>query len=338
VARSACRRARRLAGFGFTLAAGLLAVLWAVPEARAQREAEAYPVRPIRLIVPFPPGGTSDLLGRLVGARLGEAMGQSVIVDHRGGAGGTLGAGIAARASADGYTLLIHHNGLAIAETTYPDLPYSASRDFAPISKIGLTPHAVVVYSALPAQTMQDFLELARKSPGKYDYGSGGAGSIGHLAVALLEQVAGIKLNHVPFKGGGPSVMAAIAGEVHLAVPVFSTTVPHVQAKRLRMLAVTGAKRSATMPDVPTVMEAGVPGYEFVVWFAMYAPAGTPAAIVTRLNLEIVKSLDSAELRDRVTRAGVEPETSTPEDLGRLLRSDTAKWAKVIKTAGITLD
>jgi tripartite-type tricarboxylate transporter receptor subunit TctC len=314
----------------------LLAALCAVPEARAQQKAEAYPVRPIRLIVPFPPGGTSDLLARLIGARLGEAMGQSVIIDNRGGAGGTLGAGLAARASADGYTLLIHHNGLAIAETTYTGLPYSAPRDFAPISKIGLTPHAVVVNNALPAHTMQDFLELVRKSPGKYDYGSGGAGSVGHLAVALLEQVAGVKLNHVPFKGGGPSVLAAVAGQVHLAVPVLPTTVPHVQAKRLRMLAVTGAKRSATTPDVPTVMEAGVPGYEFVVWFAMYAPAGTPAAIVTRLNLAIVKSLESPELRNQMSRAGVDPETSTPEDLGRLLRSDTAKWSKVIKVAGIT--
>jgi tripartite-type tricarboxylate transporter receptor subunit TctC len=159
---------------------------------------------------------------------------------------------------------------------------------------------------------------------------------VGHLAVALLEQVAGVKLNHVPFKGGGPSVLAAVAGQVHLAVPVLPTTVPHVQAKRLRMLAVTGAKRSATTPDVPTVMEAGVPGYEFVVWFAMYAPAGTPAAIVTRLNLAIVKSLESPELRNQMSRAGVDPETSTPEDLGRLLRSDTAKWSKVIKVAGIT--
>jgi tripartite-type tricarboxylate transporter receptor subunit TctC len=338
ISRSARSSARRLAGFGFAVGAGLLAALCAVPEARAQRKAEAYPVRPIRLIVPFPPGGTSDLLGRLIGTRLGEALGQSVIMDNRGGAGGTLGAGLAARAPADGYTLLIHHNGLAIAETTYPGLPYSAPRDFAPISKIGLTPHAVVVNNALAAHTMQDLLELARKSPGKYDYGSGGTGSIGHLAVTLLEQIAGVTLNHVPFKGGGPSVMAAVAGQVHLAVPVLPTTVPHVQAKRLRMLAVTGARRSATMPDVPTVMEAGVPGYELVVWFAMYAPAGTPAAIVTRLNLAIVKSLESAELRDQVTRAGVDPETSTPEDLGRLLRSDTARWAKVIKAAGITLN
>jgi tripartite-type tricarboxylate transporter receptor subunit TctC len=185
---------------------------------------------------------------------------------------------------------------------------------------------------------MQDLLALVRKSPGKYDYGSGGAGSVGHLSVALLEQVAGLKLNHVPFKGGGPSVLAVVAGQVHLAVPVLSTTLPHVQANRLRMLAVTGAKRAATMPDVPTVMEAGVPGYEFVVWFAIYAPAGTPTAIVTRLNRAIVKSLESAELRDQVTRVDVDPETSTPEDLGRLLRSDTAKWAKVIKAAGITLN
>ena len=316
----------------------LLTALCAAPDACAQPAVEAYPVRPIRLIVPFPPGGTSDLLGRLIGARLGEALGQSVVMDNRGGAGGTLGAGLAAKAPADGYTLLIHHNGLAIAETTYSGLPYSAPRDLAPISKIGLTMHAVVVNNALPAHTMRDLVEMARKSPGKYDYGSGGAGDIGHLAVALLEQVAGVKLNHVPFKGGGPMVLAVVAGQVHLALPVFPTAVPHVQAKRLRMLAVTGTRRSAAMPDVPTVVEAGVPGYDFVTWFALYAPAGTPAAIVARLNRAIVKSLESAELRDQVVRAGVDPETSTPEDLGRLLRSDTARWAKIIKAAGITLN
>lgn len=315
----------------------LLTALCAAPDACAQPAVEAYPVRPIRLIVAFPPGGTSDLLGRLIGARLGEALGQSVVIDNRGGAGGTLGAALAAKATADGYTLLIHHNGLAIAETTYPGLPYSAPRDLAPISKIGVTTHAVVV-NALPAQTMGELLEMARNSPGKYDYGSGGAGGVGHLAVVLLEQVAGVKLNHVPFKGGGPSVLAVVAGQVHLALPVFPTAVPHVQAKRLRMLAVTGARRSAAMPDVPTVMEAGVPGYDVVTWFAIYAPAGTPAAIVARLNRAIVKSLESAELRDQVARAGVDPETSTPGDLGRLLRSDTARWAKVIKAAGFTLN
>lgn len=300
--------------------------------------AQTYPIRPIRLIVPFAPGGTSDLLGRLVGARLGEGLGQTVVVDNRGGAGGTLGANLGARAPADGYTLLVHHVGLAINETLYSNLPYDAMKDLAPISKLGVTPNAVVVTNALPAQTMQDLVAMARKAPGKLDYGSGGVGSAGHLAVALLEHVAGVKFNHIPFKGGGPSVIATMGGQVHFAIPAFPTAVPHLKAGRIRILAVTGAKRAPTMPDVPTVAESAVPGYEFDIWFAMYAPAGTPKAIISRLNQLIVKALEMPDLREQLSRAGADPESSTPDQLGKLLRAETAKWAKVIKASGIPIN
>jgi tripartite-type tricarboxylate transporter receptor subunit TctC len=297
-----------------------------------------YPSRPIRLIVPFEPGGTSDLLGRLVGARLKDALGQSVIVDNRGGAGGTLGANLAAHAPPDGYTLFVTHVGLAINETLYAKLGYNAARDLAPITRIGDTPNAVVVTAALPVKTMQDLVATGRKTPGKLDYGSGGVGSAGHLAVALLEHISGARYNHVPFKGGGPSMIATVGGQVHFAIPAFPTAVPHVKTGKIRLLAVTGARRAPTMPEVPTAAEAAVPGYDFTIWFAAYAPAGTPKAIISRLNQAIVQSLETPDTREQLTKAGVDPESSTPDELGKLLRSEIARWAKVIKASGIPIN
>ena len=297
-----------------------------------------YPNRPIRLIVPFAPGGTSDLVGRMVGAKIGEGLGQTVVVDNRGGAGSTLGTHLAAKAPADGHTLIVNHVGLAINETLYSSLPYSGLKDLAPIARIGSTPNAVVVKNALPVKTIKEFIALAKKEPGRLDYGSGGVGSTGHLSVALLEYVAGVKFNHVPFKGGGPSMIATVAGQVHFAIQAFPTAVPHVKAGRIRMLAVTGAKRSPTMPDVPTVAEAAVPEYEFDSWFGIFTPAGTPKAIVSRLNQVIVKAIEMPDLRQQLARAGLNPESSTPDELGRILHADTAKWAKVIKAAGIPIN
>jgi tripartite-type tricarboxylate transporter receptor subunit TctC len=297
-----------------------------------------YPSRPIRLIVPFEPGGTSDLLGRLVGARLKDALGQSVIVDNRGGAGGTLGANLAAHAPPDGYTLFVTHVGLAINETLYAKLGYNAARDLAPITRIGDTPNAVVVTAALPVKTMQDLVATGRKTPGKLDYGSGGVGSAGHLAVALLEHISGARYNHVPFKGGGPSMIATVGGQVHFAIPAFPTAVPHVKTGKIRLLAVTGARRAPTMPEVPTAAEAAVPGYDFTIWFAAYAPAGTPKAIISRLNQAIVQSLEAPDTREQLTKAGVDPESLTPDELGKLLRSEIARWAKVIKASGIPIN
>ncbi|HZM44189.1 MAG TPA: tripartite tricarboxylate transporter substrate binding protein [Burkholderiales bacterium] len=301
-------------------------------------QAQNYPSRPIRLIVPFEPGGTSDLLGRLVGARLKDALGQSVIIDNRGGAGGTLGANLAAHALPDGYTLLVTHVGLAINETLYSKLGYNAARDLAPITRIGDTPNAVVVTAALPAQTLQDLVAMGRKTPGKLDYGSAGVGSAGHLAVALLEHVSGARYSHIPFKGGGPSMIATVGGQVHFAIPAFPTAVPHIKTGKIRMLAVTGTRRAPTMPEVPTVAEAGVPGSEFTIWFAAYAPSGTPKAIISRLNQAIVKSLETPEMREQLAKSGVDPESSTPEELAGYLRSEIAKWAKVIKASGIPIN
>ena len=300
--------------------------------------AQNYPTRPIRLIVPFSPGGTSDLVGRLVGAKMGDALGQTVVVDNRAGAGATIGTALAAAAPPDGYTILVAHIGLALNETLYARLPYSALKNIAPVARIGSTPNAVVVKNALPVKTMQDFIAMAKKEPGKLDYGSGGVGGTGHLSVALLEHVAEVKFNHIPFKGGGPSVTAVAAGQVHFAIPALPTAAPHVKAGRVRLLAVTGAKRSPTFPDAPTVAEAAVPEYTFEAWFGIFAPAGTPPAVISRLNEVIVKALRGPELSQQLTRAGLDPEPSTPAEMEKILRADVGRWAKIIKAAGIPIN
>jgi tripartite-type tricarboxylate transporter receptor subunit TctC len=297
--------------------------------------AQKYPDRPIRFIVPFAVGGTSDLMGRVVAARLSETLNQTVVVDNRGGAGGSLGAALVAQALPDGYTLLVPHVGLAFNETLYPKRPYNAQRDLAPVSKLGETPNSVVVANSFPVKSIQDLVALAKKQPGKINYGSAGVGSAAHLAMALLEHSTGVSFNHIPYKGGGPSMIAIASGQVDFSMPAFPTSVPHLKAGRMRIIAVTGAKREPTMPDVPTVAESGVPGYEFGIWFSVFAPAGTPKAIVTRLNQEIVKMLATPEMREQLYKVGVNAESSTPEQLGKLLKADVEKWAKVIKAAKI---
>ena len=304
----------------------------------ALAQAQKYPARPIRLIVPFSPGGTSDLMGRVIGQRLGEALGTTVVVDNRGGGGGTIGAALTAQAAPDGYTLLVPHVGLAINETLYAKKQYNALKDLAPISLLGETPNAVVVTNALPAKTLPELLALAKKQPGKLTNGSAGVGSAAHLAMALLEYAAGVQFTHVPFKGGGPSLIAVVAGQVDFSIPAYPTAVPHLKSGKLRILAVTGAKREPTIPDVPTVAEAGVPGYEFGIWFSMFAPAATPKPIIARLNQELVKALAAPDMRDKLAATGVNAESSTPEALGKHLQAEVAKWAKVIKAAGIPIN
>ena len=301
-------------------------------------QVQTYPERPIRLIVPFSPGGTSDLMGRVVGQRLGELLGTTVVVDNRGGAGGTLGAALAAQAPPDGYTLLVPHVGLAVNETLYAKKPYNALKDLTPISLLGETPNAVVVSNALPVKSIQDLLALSRKQPGKLTCSSAGVGSAAHLAMALLEYSANVKFTHVPYKGGGPSMIAVIAGQVDFSIPAYPTAVPHIKSGKLRIIAVTGTKREPTAPDVPTVAEAGVPGYQFGIWFSMFAPAGTPKPIIARLNQEVVKTLAAPDIRQKLAQTGVNAGTSTPEELGKHLQAEVTKWAKVIKAAGIPIN
>ena len=300
--------------------------------------AQKYPERPLRLIVPFSPGGTSDLVARIMAQKLSDDLGQTVIVDNRGGAGSTLGVNIATKSTPDGYTLLVAHIALAINQTLYSKLPYNALTDLAPIAKLGISPSAVVVNSNLPAKNMKELIALAKKSPGKLNYGSAGIGSAGHLSVALLEHVAGIKLTQVPYKGGGPSVAATISGEVQLAIPVMASAANHVKAGRLRMLAVTSAKRTQAFPDVPTAREAGVPDYVYETWFGLFTPAGVSKAIVARLNQGAVKALGMQDVREQFMSQGLEADPSTPAELAKILREDTAMWAKIIKSAGIPIN
>jgi tripartite-type tricarboxylate transporter receptor subunit TctC len=299
--------------------------------------AQEYPTRPIRLIVPFAPGGTSDIVGRLVAAKLGEKVGQQVVVDNRGGAGATIGTRIAAQSTPDGYTLILAHMGLAFNETLHPNRGYEAAEALTGLSLIGGTPSAIVVNNKVPAKNVKELIALARAQPGKLTYGSGGMGGTSHLSVELFQSLADIKLIHVPYKGAGPAMIDLIGGQVHLGVPTLPSVITHGRAGRLRMLAVTSERRSAAAPDLPTVAEAGLPGYSYSTWYAMWTSAGTPQSVIARLNEALVQALDTAELRENLANQGVDPESSTPEYMNELLRSDIKRWSKIIKDAGIPL-
>ena len=298
--------------------------------------AQAYPQRPIRFIVPYSVGGTSDLIGRLLGAKLTEVLGVQLVVDNRGGAGSTLGTALAAQANPDGYTIILNNIGLAVNETLRPKRAYVALRDLAPISLAGFASSVLVVNNNLPARNITEFVALAKKEPGKIAFGSAGAGSSTHLSMAYFQSVAGIKLLHVPYKGGGPAVRDAIAGNVQCVMAPIPTVFGHLKAGRLRGLALTGRNRSPVLPDMPTIAESGVPGYYFSTWYGVLVAAKTPKAVIARLNEAIVKSLAPGETRDKLQAAGLDPESSTPEVFRKLIQAEIVKWRKVIESAGIT--
>jgi len=294
-----------------------------------------YPNRPIRFIVPYAVGGTSDLVGRLVGAKLGEELGVHMVVDNRGGAGGTLGAQLTIEANPDGYTILVHNIALAVNETLRPKRGYVVLRDMAPISIVGYTPSVLIVNNNLPYKSIQDFVTAAKAAPGKIAFGSAGAGSSTHLSMAYFMSIAKINLHHVPYKGGGPAVRDAIAGHVQCVMVPIPTVFGHIQAKRLRPLGVSGARRSPVLPDLPTIAEAGVPGYEFNTWYVLMAPAKTPKAILAKLNQAANRGLKDPALREKLLNTGLDPQPSTPEALRKLIQDETARWKKVIEEAGI---
>ena len=312
---------------------GFASVVTLVPAAVAQT---AYPTRPIRMIVPYPPGSGTDFTAREVSALYSKALGQPVVIDNRPGAGGAVGTALAANASADGYTLLISGtSSLAINPALYKKLPYDPIRDFAPVSLIGTAPSLLVVTPSLPVKTIGDLIALAKSKPGQINYASGGIGSAPHLAGELLNSMADIKMVHVPFKGGGPSLTGVMSGQVHLFLGGMSAAMPPVKDGRLRGIAVTSPKRSQFMPDVPTIAESGLPGFDVVNWYAIFVPAATPGPIVSRLTTEIVKALAAPEIRKRFAALATDAESSTPEQLGAYHRSEMKKWAQVVKTAGI---
>jgi len=297
--------------------------------------AQSYPVKPVRLIAASSPGSAVDIVARSIAQKLAENLGQQIVIDNRAGAGGNIGAEIAAHAPADGYTLFIGTPAHAIAPSLYRKPGYDLARDFTPVSQLITGQYCVVVPPSMPAKTVKELIALARRRPGELNFASAGVGNATHLAGELFKSMAAIDIVHVAYKGSGPALTDLLGGQVQLMFPNLVAALPFVPNGRLRMLAVTGSTRSAALPAYPTVAEAGVPGYEVTSWFGLFAPAGTPAAITGRLNDAVRATMRAPELRDRLAAEGAEPHASAADELARLVRTEVAKWAKVIKVAGI---
>src|SRR3954464_2235418 len=296
--------------------------------------AQGYPAKPVRMVNPFSPGGSLDLVSRALARTMTIDLGQSVFVDNRPGAGGNLGVEIVAKAPPDGYTLLAMQSSMVINPSLQKQVPYDPVKDFEPISKISSYMFFLVVHPSTQARSVQQLIALAKAKPDQLTYASVGVGSGTHLAGELFKSMAGVKMIHVPYKGSGPSIIDLVGGQVAL---MFGSTsvLPHVQTKKLVLLGVSGARRSSFVPDAPTIAESGVPGYEITAWNALFAPAGTPAAIVTRLNQLVRQGLANAETKAVMEAQGLDATPSTPQELGELVRTELPKWAKVIKLAGI---
>ncbi len=297
--------------------------------------ADTYPSKPVKLILPFPPGGGTDILGRLIGEQLAARLGQPVVQENRGGAGGNLGALEVARAAPDGYTLLLAAPTLAISPSLYAKLAYDPQKDLAPIALVATVPNVMVTHPSVPARTLQEFIALAKRRPGELNFGSGGAGTSNHLGGELFNMVAGIRLVHVPYKGVNLAMQDVLAGNVQLVLIGIPAAAPHIRAGKLRALAVVAPHRSSALPDVPTAAEAGLPEFEVTTWYGVLAPAGTPRAIVERLNGELRRIMLAPELQPRLADMATEPRAGTPEEFAAYLRDETAKWGKVIRDAGI---
>jgi tripartite-type tricarboxylate transporter receptor subunit TctC len=320
---------------GLSSCVAALAALAATSALAAQSgKPAAYPTKPIRLIVPLTAGGPTDIAARIVAAPLGDALGQQVIVDNRPGAGGNIGADITAKSPPDGYTLFMGTSGpLSINSSLYPSLPFNPLKDFAPIIQTASAPFVVIVNPAVPARNMKELIALAKAKPGQLNYGSV-SGSASHLSTELFKLMAGVNMVHIPYKGAAPATTDVIAGQIQLSFASTPGSVPMVKAGKVKPLGVTSAKRVAKLPDVPTVAESALPGYEASVWYGVVAPAGTPRDIVQRLNQEIARILANPTHHDRMTSADFEPTTSTPEQFAAFIRSETTKWAKVVKASG----
>jgi tripartite-type tricarboxylate transporter receptor subunit TctC len=306
--------------------------------ASAFAQAQEYPARTIRVIVPFSPGGAVDGPMRLVAQGLGKRLGQSVVVENKPGAGATIGTDIVAKAPADGYTLLLASQTNAISATLYAKLPFDPIEDFAPITLIGREPGVVVVNPAVPATTLAEFIAYVKERPGQVDFASSGNGSGQHLFAAMLASKTGMKMNHIPYKGSGQATTDLLAGVVAMAIPGTAGMVGHIKAGKLRALAVTGAARSPQLPDVPTVMESGVPDYEAYVWMGLLAPKRTPPAIIDRLQREVSAVLAEDEVRRYMAGAGIEIVGSQPAEFDRFFRHEKEQWAKVIRETGAKVD
>jgi tripartite-type tricarboxylate transporter receptor subunit TctC len=298
---------------------------------------DTWPSRPIRFILPFPPGGGTDILGRLIGERLSAGLGQPVVTENRGGAGGNVGAEAAAKAAPDGYTIVLVAPSLAISPTLYSKLNYDPVKDLAPISLVATVPNVMVTQPSLPGE-LREFIALAPGKPGALNFGSGGAGTSNHLAGELFNLVAGTNLVHIPYKGVNLAMQDVLSGNVHLVFIGIPAAAPHVKAGKLRALALVAPRRSSALPDVPTVAEAGLADFDVTTWYGVLAPAATPRTIISRLNAELVKAMHAPEMKDKLAATGTEPLTSTPEEFAAYIQREIAKWGDVIRKAGIKAD
>jgi tripartite-type tricarboxylate transporter receptor subunit TctC len=319
-----------------TQAAALVCIATLAGLPAASAHAQTYPTKPVRIVVAQAAGAQSDLFARLLGQKLGESLGQSVISDPRPGAGGVIGAEIAARAAPDGYTLLMGTNSTHGSNPAlYAKLPYDPIRDFAPITLTVGTPYVLTVHPSLPATTLKQLIVLAKSKPGQLNYASAGNGSTHHLCGELLKSMAGIDIVHVPYKGGPPATMAVLGGEMSMHFSSVSALQTHIKSRKLRALGVTTAKRSSQLPDIPTVSEAGLTGFEMLSWFGLLAPAGTPQAIISRLNAETIKALSTSDMKSAIAAQGSEAMSGSPEQFGDYIKAEIARIGKIAKAAGI---
>lgn len=301
--------------------------------------AESWPAKPVRLVVPFPPGGSTDIVGRLIAEKLSKSLGQQMIVDNRAGAGGTIGSDAVAKSAPDGYTLLIGTSSThAIAPSLYSKLGYDVARDFAPVTLLGTATIMMVVHPSVPAKSVAEFVALAKAKPGEVMFGSTGNGSVSHLTAEHFKSLAGVDMQHVPYKGDTPMTTDLLAGRVHVAFGTAVAFLPHVQAGKLKALAVTDGKPSPVAPDLPTVAASGLPGFEALQWFGILAPTGTPNEIVSRVHAEIANALQLPEVRERLQGLGMQIVGGDPEQFGSFMRAESAKWGKVVRDSGAKID
>jgi tripartite-type tricarboxylate transporter receptor subunit TctC len=299
---------------------------------------QSYPVKPIRIVSPFAPGGGNDSICRIIAPRLSETLKQQVVVDNRPGANGIVGTEIAARAAPDGYTITLIPSGHAVNATLYKKLPFDSIRDFTAISMVGSSPLVLAVHPSLPSRNVKDLIALAKARPGELTYGSAGVGASGHLAGALFDTLTGTKMVHVPYKGMAMAVTDVVGGQLSLTFGTSASVMPHVRSARMRALATTGAQRSSALPEIPTIAESGVRGYEASLWYAFVGPARLPPEIVQRLNAEIVGAIRQPSVRERLAAEGVEAHSSSAEALARLMVTDVERWALVIQRAGVRME
>ena len=300
--------------------------------------AQGYPVKPVRMVVGFSGGSTTDLIGRVIAQKMGDGLGQTVIMENRPGAGANIAAELVARSAPDGYTMLIANAGISVSASAYAKLNYSALRDFAPVSQVSSTPHILIIHPSLPVKSVKELVAFAKARPGQLNYSSGGMGNSDHLAAALFCSMTGLDMVHVPHKGGPQAAGDVISGQVALYFAGMPVGLSLMKADKVRALGVTGAKRSNVAPDIPTLNEAGVTGYEHTLWGMLFVPAATPRDVIARLHRETVKAVEASDVRERLASMGVEPVGTTPEQAGAYLKSEIAKYAKVVKAIGLRIE